>query len=70
MVRAFSGLTDDLRQRFRSEVLSVDPEGIQEAARRFFPQAKAVIAVCAPEERLAKANETLTEKMILEKLAG
>ena len=58
------------RRRFREEVLAVTRRRLQETARRYFPAAAeaAVVAVCAPEERLRKANDTLTEKLTLEKL--
>ena len=71
LIREFSGLTDPIRHRFREEVLAVDPERLQETARRYFPPASgaAVFAVCAPEERLRKANETLEQKLEIEKLS-
>lgn len=70
LIREFSGLNDSDRVRFRSEVLNVTPEHLQATARRYFPMASeaAVIAVCAAEDRLQKANETMTEKLTLEKL--
>ena len=71
LIRELSGLTDADRRRFREEVLGVTPERLQEAARRYFPPAveAAVVAVCAAEERLQKANESLEDKLTLEKLA-
>ncbi len=71
MMREFSGLTDDLRIRFRDDVLSIDAHGIQKVAENYFHDVKetAVIAVFAPEERLRKANEVLNGKLTLEKLA-
>jgi Zn-dependent M16 (insulinase) family peptidase len=70
LIREFSGLDDSNRLRFRSEVLSVTPEDLQATARRYFPAASAaaVIGICAAEDRLQKANETLKEKLTLEKL--
>jgi Zn-dependent M16 (insulinase) family peptidase len=70
LIRELSGLTDADRRRFREEVLSVTPERLQEAARRYFPPAEeaAVVAVCASEERLQKANESLQDKLTLEEL--
>jgi len=70
LIREFSGLTDPIRRRFREAVLGVDPECLQETARRYFPPASgtAIFAVCAPEARLRQANEVLEEKMELEKL--
>ena len=70
LIRELSGLTDADRRRFRKEVLGVTPERLQEAARRYFPPAEdtSVVAVCAPEERLQRANEILKDKLTLEKL--
>jgi Zn-dependent M16 (insulinase) family peptidase len=70
MIREFSGLTDDLRSRFREGVLSVTARDLREAARRCFKEAGkgGGVAVFAPEERLRAANEVLTPKLELEKL--
>jgi presequence protease len=70
LVREFSGLSDSDRLRFRGEVLAVTAERLRETARRYFSAASgsAVVAVCAAEDRLQKANETLKEKLTLEKL--
>ena len=61
LIREFSGLTDTDRRRFRGEVLEMTAERLQETARRYFPASAeaAVVAVCAAEERLRKANESL-----------
>jgi Zn-dependent M16 (insulinase) family peptidase len=71
LIREFSGMTDDVRRRFRNDVLDITPGAVQEAARRYLAEAAGagVVAVCAPEERLKRANEVLTTKMRLEKLA-
>jgi len=70
LIREFSGLTDADRRRFREEVLDSTPDGLLAAARDYFAAAEktAVVAVCASEERLKGANETLREKLTLEKL--
>jgi Zn-dependent M16 (insulinase) family peptidase len=70
LIREFSGLNDSARLRFRKEVLNVTPKRLQETARRYFPTASegSVVAVCAAADRLQKANETLKEKLTLEKL--
>jgi Zn-dependent M16 (insulinase) family peptidase len=71
LIREFSGMTDAVRRRFRGEVLDITPEIIQETAQRYFTEAAGaeVVAVFAAEERLKRANEVLTTKMKLEKLA-
>jgi len=71
LIREFSDMTDPVRRRFRGEVLDITPEIIQETAQRYFTEAAGaeVVAVFAAEERLKRANEVLTTKMKLEKLA-
>lgn len=70
LIREFSGMTDPMRRRFREGILAITPERLQDAARLYFPAAAeaAVIAVCAPEERLHATNELLKEKLKIEKL--
>jgi len=72
MIREFSALTDAARSRFRSGVLDITAEAIRETAQRHLsPAAGAeVIAVCAAEERLRRANEVLETEMTLEKLTA
>ncbi len=71
MIREFSGVTDELRMRFRNDILSMDTEKIHNAAESYFPGARdaAVIAVFAPEDRLDKANRVLNNRLKLEKLS-
>ena len=70
LIRACAGLTDADRQTFRDGVLNVTPERLQKTAFRYFPSvaASAVTAVYAAEERLIKANETLSAKLMVERL--
>lgn len=70
MIRAFAGLTDTDRQTFRNGVLNVTAEQLQETAVLYFlpAAAAAVVAVYAPEDRLARANETLPAKLTIERL--
>ena len=71
LIREFSGMTDPMRRHFREKVLTITTKRLQEAARLYFPTAEkaAVVAVCAPEERLHAANELLEQKLVLEKLS-
>jgi len=68
LIRDFAGLTDIGRLRFRNGVLAVQAKDLQKAARRFLTAAVAAVAVCASEERLRQANETLAKPLQLETL--
>ncbi|MEN6464631.1 MAG: insulinase family protein [Syntrophaceae bacterium] len=74
MVRKFAGLTDEGREKFRLGVLECDREAVLEAGRRVLLPARTSgarepgIAVYASEERLAKANEHLDQKLTIKKL--
>ena len=70
MTRVFAGLTDEDRQAFREGVLNATADRLQEAAVRYFTpaDASAVVAVYAVEERLIRANEALSSKLLIEKL--
>ena len=70
MVREFVGLTDERRQRLRSAILEMTPQGLREAVARYFPEAepRADVAVLAPEDRLRQANQTLGNPLVLETL--
>jgi Zn-dependent M16 (insulinase) family peptidase len=70
MMRDFTGLSDDDRLKFRSDILDMTPKSLHEAARRYFDQAAgaAVVAVYAADENLRKANEVLETKLRMELL--
>ncbi|HOG06618.1 MAG: insulinase family protein [Syntrophales bacterium] len=70
MIREFVGLTDERRQRLRSAILEMTPQGIREAMARYFREAepRADVAVLAPEDRLRQANQALGNTLVLETL--
>ncbi len=70
MTRVFAGLSDEDRQTFREGVLNATASRLHETAVRYFmsADASAVVAVYAAEERLIRANETLSSKLTIEKL--
>jgi len=72
MVRHFAGIFDAERQGFRDRVLGLCPEDLLKAAQGvLLPALKSSsVAVYAGEERLKQANDTLSEKLIIEPLAG
>jgi hypothetical protein len=72
MIRHFTGITDDNRQAFRDRVLGLSPEELLNTVREvLIPALKASsVAVYAGEDRLARANETLVPKLVIEPLLG
>lgn len=69
MVRKFAGLTDEGREKFRLSILECNKETALEAGRQvLLSPEKTGISVYAAEERLAKANEQLDEKLTIKKL--
>lgn len=69
MVRKFAGLTDEGRENFRLKVLDCNKESALEAGRRvLLSPAMTGISVYAAEERLAKANEQLEDKLTIKNL--
>ncbi len=68
MIREFIGLTDDDRRRFRNGILEMTPDGLLDAARRFFEKTTENVAVYASEERLKRANERLDGELRMEPL--
>jgi hypothetical protein len=69
MVRKFAGLTDEGREKFRLSVLECNKESALEAGRQvLLSPAKTGISVYAAEERLAKANELLDQKLTIKNL--
>jgi len=70
MIRDFTGLTDEDRLKFRNDIMDMDPDRLQKAARDFFTPAAgtAVLAVYADDENLRTANEMLDAKLQMETL--
>lgn len=70
MLRGFAGLTDEGRQRFRDGVLECGREKVLESGSKVLlePGKKPGVSVYASGERLAKANEQLEEKLVIEDL--
>lgn len=70
MIREFSGLTDERRERFRGNILDMQPEQLLEDCRSYFTPVwdSASIAVYSSEDNLRRANETLETKLRTEPL--
>ena len=72
MVRHFSGISDAHRQAFRDRILGLSPAELLKAVREVLVPAlrASSVAVYAGEDRLARANETLSAKLVIEPLMG
>ena len=70
--RAFAGLNDDMRQKFRDDVLSATPQKMRDLLAGYFSSAgkEAAVAVYSSQEKLQEANDTMREKLILEQPVG
>jgi len=70
MVRLFGGTTDEMRQKFRDDVLSATPKKMKETLKTYFGEAakSKAVAVYSAQEKLNEANKRLDEKLVLENL--
>jgi len=70
LMRHLAGVTDEMRQRCREEILSATPQKLKETLSRYFAGAaeSASVAVYSTREKLEEANRELTEKLVLEHL--
>ncbi len=70
MVRLFGGATDEMRQKFRDDILSATPKKMKETLKTYFGEAakSKAVAVYSAREMLNEANKRLAEKLVLENL--
>jgi len=70
LMRNFAGISDDMRQKFRNDVLSATPRKIKDVLINYFSGAakSAAVAVYSSPEKLNEANSRLEEKLVLENL--
>jgi hypothetical protein len=70
MMRHFAGVRDEMRQNFRSAVLSATSQNIKECVEKYFAGATKTdaVAVYSAPEKLAEANRLLNNKLIIEDL--
>jgi len=70
MMRIFAGATDEMRQNFRDNVLSATPRKVKDTLKDYFSAAakSKAVAVYSAKEKLAEANLTLDEKLLIENL--
>jgi len=69
MVRKFSGLTDEGREKFREGVLGCSRHDALESGNVLLaPLREPGVSVYASEERLADANRSLTHQLVIKQL--
>jgi Zn-dependent M16 (insulinase) family peptidase len=70
MMRIIAGVTDEMRQNFRDNVLSATPRQVKDTLKDYFSSAakSKSVAVYSAGEKLAEANLVLDEKLIVENL--
>lgn len=70
LMRGFAGITDDIRQKFRDDLLSATPRKLKETLVDYFTEAAkaAAVAVYSAPEKLNDANEKLEEKLLIENI--
>jgi len=70
LMRSFAGINDDMRQKFRDEILSATPRKLKNTLADYFSKAakSAAVAVYSAPEKLNEANKRLEEKLVLENL--
>jgi Zn-dependent M16 (insulinase) family peptidase len=72
MMRSFAGINDDMRQKFRNDILSATSRKLKDTLVDYFSQAvkSAAVAVYSAPEKLNEANKRLEEKLVLENIFG
>jgi Zn-dependent M16 (insulinase) family peptidase len=70
LMRSFSGINDDMRQKFRDDILSATPRKLKDTLVDYFSQAakSAAVAVYSSPERLNEANKRMEEKLVIENI--
>jgi presequence protease len=70
LMRIFSGINDDMRQKFRNDILSATPRKLKDVLVDYFSGAakSAAVAVYSAPERLNEANKRLEEKLLIESI--
>jgi Zn-dependent M16 (insulinase) family peptidase len=70
LMRSFSGINDDMRQKFRNAILSATPRKLKDTLVDYFSRAakSAAVAVYSAPEKLNEANKRLEEKLVIENI--
>jgi hypothetical protein len=70
LIRSFAGINDDMRQKFRDDILSATPRKLKETLVDYFSRTakSAAVAVYSAPEKLKEANTRLEEKLRIENI--
>jgi Zn-dependent M16 (insulinase) family peptidase len=70
LMRSFAGIKDEMRQKFRDDILSASPQKLKNVLFDYFSQApkSAAVAVYSAPEKLSEANKQLEEKLLIESI--
>ena len=70
MMRSFAGVNDDMRQKFRDDLLSATPRKLKNVLSEYFARApkSAAVAVYSAPEKLDEANKQMEEKLLIESI--
>ena len=70
LMRSIAGITYEMRQKLREEILSATPQKLKEILSKYFSDAagSVAVAVYSAQEKLDEANKQLEEKLVLEHL--
>jgi Zn-dependent M16 (insulinase) family peptidase len=70
LMRSFAGIQDEMRQKFRDNILSATPRKLKNVLFDYFSQApkSAAVAVYSAPEKLEEANKQLEEKLRIESI--
>ncbi len=70
LMRYFAGIEDDMRQKFRDNILAATPRKVKNVLFDYFSQApkSAAVAVYSAPEKLEEANKHLEEKLVIESI--
>ena len=70
LIRSFAGISDEMRQKFRDNILSATPQKLKNTLADYFSRAakSAAVAVYSAPEKLNEANQRLEEKLRIENI--
>jgi len=70
LIRSFAGISDEMRQKFRDDILSATPQKLKNTLTDYFSLAakSAATAVYSAPEKLNEANTKLEEKLRIENI--